>query len=85
MIVIEPLGGLGNQLFVYGLGLANARRLGVPLVADLLSIRHDQKREFELPSFRNSLDESAIPLPLPAGPGFQWHRLSSRRFGLDGR
>jgi hypothetical protein len=48
MIVVEPLGGLGNQLFVYGLGLAVSRRLGVPLVADMVRLQHDPERKFEL-------------------------------------
>jgi hypothetical protein len=85
MIVIEPLGGLGNQLFVYGLGLANARRLGVSVVVDLRSISHDKKRRFELPTFWNSLDEHATPFLAPDGPRFQWHRIVAGRIGTQGR
>lgn len=84
MIVIEPLGGLGNQLFVYGAGLAVSRRLGVPLVADLGKIQHDKKRKFELSSFRNSLEEIGF-FPAPSGPAFHWHRSVASKIGNSGR
>jgi hypothetical protein len=70
MIVVEPLGGLGNQLFVYGLGLAVSRKLGVPLVADLGRIEGDKKRDFELSSFNNSLANIPAEVPIPRGPAY---------------
>lgn len=33
-ITIKPVGGLGNQLFIYAAGLAVAQRLGAPLLID---------------------------------------------------
>lgn len=84
MIVIEPLGGLGNQLFVYGVGLASSKTLGVPLVADLRSIRHDSKRRFELSTFRNSLHDSRVEVQVPTGPRFQLHRIVGTRLGKNG-
>lgn len=85
MIVVEPLGGLGNQLFVYGLGLAVSRRLGVPLVADLGRIQHDKKRRYELPSFRNSLSTLEADVPGPSGPGFHLHRILRSKLDGQGR
>jgi hypothetical protein len=79
MIVVEPLGGLGNQLFVYGLGLAVSRKLGVPLVAGLGRIEGDKKRKFELPSFNNSLADIPVDVPIPSGPAYH---LLHRAFGL---
>jgi len=55
LIIVEPLGGLGNQLFVYSLGLANARRLGVDLVADLSNFSGYRWHSYELDSFQNSI------------------------------
>lgn len=85
MIVVEPLGGLGNQLFVYGLGLAVSRRLEVPLVADLGRIQYDKKRRYELPSFRNSLSQLEVAVPGPSGPGFHLHRILRSKLGGPGR
>jgi hypothetical protein len=77
--VVEPLGGLGNQLFVYGLGLAVSRKLGVPLVADLGRIEGDKKRKFELPSFNNSLADIPVGVPIPSGAAYH---LMHRALGL---
>ena len=85
MIVVEPLGGLGNQLFVYGLGLAISCRLGVPLVADLSRIEHDRKRVFELPSFRNSLQRIEPSGFSPRGLGFHSHRILRSKLGGPGQ
>jgi hypothetical protein len=79
MIVVEPLGGLGNQLFVYGLGLAVSRKLGVPVVADLGRIEGDKKRDFELSSFNNSLADIPVGVPVPGGPAYH---LFHRALGL---
>ena len=57
MIIIEPLGGLGNQLFVYGIGLANIRRLKTTLVADLRNFVGYEWHAYELDSFENVICE----------------------------
>lgn len=85
VIVVEPIGGLGNQLFVYGLGLAVSRRLGVPLVADTTRIEHDRKRRFELSTFRNSLVDIEANTPVPTGPVFHLQRLLRSRMEPLGR
>jgi hypothetical protein len=85
MIVVEPLGGLGNQLFVYGLGLAVSQRLGVPLVADPIRLQDDRKRSFELSSFRNSLVDLEPDVPPPGGPAFHLQRLLRSRMQPRGR
>lgn len=54
-IVIEPLGGLGNQLFVYGLGLRLARELKVELIVDTWRFRNYAWHVYELDTFRNSI------------------------------
>ena len=75
MIVIEPIGGIGNQLFVYGTGLANARRLSVSLVADLGRISADPVRGYELASFKNSLvEEHFEPAPSKKSMGYRLHK-----------
>lgn len=55
MIVFEPLGGLGNQLFSYAAGLAVATRLGVELRADVRNFRDYEWHNYELDSFANSI------------------------------
>ena len=78
-ITFFPAGGLGNQLFQYGVGLANSQRLGVPLKADLRYLSRNTKRKFELDSFPNSIEvsqeEKRSPLRLPE---FGLHRKDSR-------
>jgi len=54
-LVIEPLGGLGNQLFVYGAGLALSRRLGIPVHVDNRNYRNYEWHKFELASFNSEL------------------------------
>ena len=58
MITVEPVGGLGNQLFSYGLGLANARRLDVDLAIDLSRFRHYKWRDYELDTFESSIAQT---------------------------
>jgi hypothetical protein len=59
-ITIEPLGGLGNQLFVYATGRARALDLGTNLQADLRNFINYQWHGYELGSFNSvlSLTES---------------------------
>ena len=54
-ITIEPLGGLGNQLFVYGLGLSLAESLGTDLQADLWRFRDYPWHIYELDTFENRI------------------------------
>lgn len=71
MIVIEPLGGLGNQLFTYAVGLANATRLGTELVADLRNFKNYEWHDYELGSFANSIrreiSEDSAPKSVASG------------------
>ena len=57
-IIIEPLGGLGNQIFVYALGLTLARKLGVQLEADLWRFHKYPWHVYELDTFQNSIDRT---------------------------
>jgi hypothetical protein len=54
-ITIEPLGGLGNQLFVYATGRARALDLETDLQADLRHFISYEWHEYELDSFRSVL------------------------------
>jgi hypothetical protein len=85
VIVVEPVGGLGNQLFIYGLGLATSRRLAVPLVADTSRIEHDKKRNLELSSFSNSLAVIESRGFSPGGLGFHSHRILRSKLGGPGQ
>lgn len=55
-IVIEPLGGLGNQLFVYATGRARAIDLQTELHADLRSFVDYEWHNYELDSFSSDLE-----------------------------
>lgn len=46
MIVVRPMGGLGNQCFIYAAGRALALRFGVPLKMDLSHYREQTFRSF---------------------------------------
>ena len=52
MIIVELLGGLGNQLFQYAAGRATALRLGTSLALDTRFLDQDRKRAFALGAFR---------------------------------
>jgi hypothetical protein len=52
MIVVNMMGGIGNQLFQYAAGRALAVRHHVPLALDLSAYELDRKRTFALESFR---------------------------------
>jgi hypothetical protein len=54
-ITIEPLGGLGNQLFIYGLGLRLARDRNTELTCDLWNFYGYDWHGYELDSFHNSI------------------------------
>lgn len=55
-ITIEPFGGLGNQLFIYALGLQIARERGTTLTCDTWQFHDDPWRAYELDTFMNSVD-----------------------------
>ena len=53
-VVVRPVGGLGNQLFIYAAGLDLARRNGAELVVDNSWFSTQEKRAYELDSFASS-------------------------------
>lgn len=57
-ITIEPLGGLGNQLFVYGFGLRLARELNVELESDIWRFHNYPWHIYELDTFTNSISRT---------------------------
>jgi len=57
-ITIEPLGGLGNQLFIYGLGLRLARDLNTDLVCDMWNFHNYSWHVYELDTFSNSISKT---------------------------
>ncbi len=57
-LVIEPLGGLGNQLFVYALGLRLARDLDVELDVDTWRFHKYPWHVYELDTFSNSISKT---------------------------
>ena len=54
-VTIEPLGGLGNQLFIYALGLRLAQDLNTDLKCDTWNFHNYSWHIYELESFRNSI------------------------------
>lgn len=61
MIVFEPLGGLGNQLFTYALGLENATRLRTGLHVDLCNFVNYEWHSYELGGFNSSISGEIQP------------------------
>jgi len=59
-ITIEPLGGLGNQLFVYATGRALALDTGAQLHVDLRNFVGYDWHAYELNSFDNRIDRTCI-------------------------
>lgn len=51
MIVVELMGGLGNQLFQYAMARHLAKKLKVQLKLEISSFAHDEQREYELSRF----------------------------------
>ena len=56
-VVIRPIGGLGNQLFVYAAGKALSRRQDIPLRIDRSHFKKYPLRLFELDSFESHFEE----------------------------
>lgn len=79
VITVFPMGGLGNQLFQYGIGLANATRLGTNLIADNRFISADLKRRFELDSFQS--DIATLPSENKTKPLGRFSNLVSGSLG----
>jgi Glycosyl transferase family 11 len=52
MIIVETMGGLGNQMFQYAFGLAQAKRFGTELVLDIRENNIDTFRPFNLDLFQ---------------------------------
>jgi hypothetical protein len=89
-VTIYPIEQLGNQLFIYAAGLAQARRLGVPCYANCAFYgengpRRDFRKSYDLDRFESGLtvleDERyhkpiipGIPTPL----GAAWHNQIAR-------
>ena len=57
-VVIRPIGGLGNQLFVYAAGKALSHRQSIPLRIDKSHFEKYPLRLFELDSFESFFEES---------------------------
>jgi hypothetical protein len=56
-ITIRPLGGLGNQLFVYAAGSTVANKLETELIVDLASMASSPGRKYELDSFGSQISQ----------------------------
>ena len=56
-ITIRPVGGLGNQLFIYAAGLAVSTKLSTPLWADVSHFETNENREFELDKFSSGVEK----------------------------
>ncbi len=59
-ITIEPLGGLGNQLFVYALGLHLSLKHDTPLEADLWRFRNYGWHQHELDSISTQISRTYL-------------------------
>jgi hypothetical protein len=57
-IIIEPLGGLGNQLFIYALGLRLARDLETELICDTWNFHNYSWHVYELDTIPNSISRT---------------------------
>jgi hypothetical protein len=66
-ITIRPVGGLGNQLFIYATGSAVANKLGVDLWADVQHFDSNPTRSYMLDRFSSRvekvIDEASEKLP----------------------
>ncbi len=56
-VTVESVGGLGNQLFIYSVGVELSRRLGCPLYVDTTWFKQNMDRSFSLGSFAGSFFE----------------------------
>ncbi len=58
LIIVKLMGGLGNQLFQYGAGLAVARECGVPLKLDISWFTDSTIRDYSLSNFAVSAEQA---------------------------
>ncbi|HJZ99745.1 MAG TPA: alpha-1,2-fucosyltransferase [Candidatus Solibacter sp.] len=80
MIIVEIRGGLGNQMFQYAFGRAQAERLGVNLVLDTTAYSDYRLHHgFQLASVFNAPAREATPQELRAFLG--WRLLAFRMGG----
>lgn len=54
-ITIQPVGGLGNQLFIYATGVALASKLSTNLNVDVSHFETNLNRDFQLDQFRSRI------------------------------
>lgn len=77
-IIFLPLGGLGNQLFLYGTALVARAQFDLPIRADLRNFVRYRWHDYELDSFSNSIDQTGIPQLLES----RGREFSKIEFGL---
>lgn len=65
MITMILQGGLGNQMFQYAMGLAQARRLGVDLQLDISRLQRDRMRQYNLSLFAGVTEPLIYAAPQP--------------------
>ena len=53
-VTISPVGGLGNQLFIYAAGYAASIRQGLPLYIDDSWFANQSERSYELDTFASN-------------------------------
>ena len=82
-ITIEPLGGLGNQLFTYALGKELCARIGTDLIVDLRNFRDYEWHKYELDSFHSNL--TVGDFPANQSPAFNFLNRVSGRLGYRPR
>jgi hypothetical protein len=57
-VLIRPVGGLGNQLFIWAAGYALSRKKDVPLVCDRGYYLDSKHRHYELDSFNSGIQRT---------------------------
>lgn len=80
MIVVQLLGGLGNQIFQYALGRRLAHDYGVPLKLDISAFTRYTLRSYRLNAFNtvHDLATTADMWRLPALPSMYFNALETR-------
>ena len=76
MILVQILGGLGNQMFQFAAAYALALRCGVPCKVDLRDFGPNNPRRYELDRFVGA-PQAATPDELPQPPG-RWRSRAIR-------
>jgi len=75
-ITVTPVGGLGNQLFIYSLGYALSSRLGCELYIDRSWFATQSLRNYELPTF------ASVGIELPERPWETGGLRLTKQWGL---